>query len=135
MLRYKCHTHNTQTHDTHNQQSNSLRVFSSNVRGLVKNWDAVKQINTQNYDLLLFSEIWQIKNFENLIIPEFIIANVYQREQSKGGGVIIFVRETVSIKIANNVFTSTYRPPSGNKQVFTDELITWTESLGNKMYI
>ena len=149
MLKYKCHTRNTQTQNTHNQQSYSIRVFSSNVRGLVKNWDAVKQINTLNFDILLFSEIWQIKNFEHLIIPEFVLANIYQREQNKGGGVIIFVRnnivyekiespiingviETISIKINNNVFTSIYRPPSGSKQVFTDELIAWNESLGNK---
>ncbi len=119
------------------------------MRGLIKHWDIIKQINTNNYDILLFNEIWQIRDFEKLKIPEYSLANIFQRENSKGGGTIIFIKnnlkyeqiespkiegtiETSSIMISNNIFTSLYRPPSGNKSNFVDELSSWIESIGNK---
>ena len=38
--------------------------------------------------------------------------------------------------IGNNIFVSLYRPPSGNKQQFVNELTTWIENIGNKsLYI
>ncbi len=134
---------------THNAQTQSLRIFTSNVRGIVKNWKTIKQIKLENYDILLFNEIWQIRDFENLVIEGFVIANVYQRTENRGGGVIIFTRDTLkfekyespvatgiiestSIIMNNNVITSIYRPPSGNKDQFVDKLIEWTESLGGK---
>ena len=45
------------------QQQQQLQIFTSNVRGIVKNWDKLSQINFDNYDLLLFNEIWQVKDF------------------------------------------------------------------------
>ncbi len=100
----------------------------------------------------MFNEIWQIRDFEKLKIPEYSLANIFQRENSKGGGTIIFIKnnlkyeqiespkiegtiETSSITIGNNIFTSLYRPPSGNKSNFTDELSSWIESIGNKTFI
>ncbi len=49
----------------------------------------------EKYDVLLFNEIWQIREFEILKIDGFNLANCYQRTESKGGGVIIFVRDTL----------------------------------------
>jgi len=126
-----------------------LRTFTSNVRGLVKNWDAIQQIDTNSYDIILLNEIWQIKDFENISIENFEIANIYQRENQRGGGVIIYIKkdikyekfdspieqgliETTSIKVENNIFTSLYRPPSGNKQLFCENLTEWISSLNNK---
>jgi len=97
----------------------------------------------------LFNEIWQIRDYENLVIEGFVLANVYQRTETRGGGVMIFVRdnykfskfespvvngiiESSSIKIHNLIITSLYRPPSGNKTEFVDKLTEWIESLGGK---
>ena len=76
-----------------------------------------------------------------------------QREHSKGGGTIIFVRETIKFEVINSpynegiletsaikldnqlVITCLYRPPSGNKQQCIDELVTWIESLNHSKLI
>ena len=125
MLNKRTHTH---THTLAPKQQAPLRLFTSNVRGIVKHWDVIKQINFDKYDILLFCEIWQIKNFENLIIEDFKIATVYQRENCRGGGVIIFIRssikyesveaivqdgiiESAAIKIKNTIIMILYRPP------------------------
>ena len=109
----------------------------------MKNWDTIKQINTDNYDLLIFNEIWQIRDFELVLIDGFKISCIYQRRDQRGGGVMIFIRETIkfesiesiceqgiiettSIKINNTIITALYRPPSGNKQRFVELLIEWT---------
>ena len=118
------------------------------MRGIVKHWDALKQIKTDHYEILLFNEIWQIRDFEHLKIPNFKIANVKQRDAQRGGGVLIFIKEnlefekiespsingiieTVAIKIQNTVITSLYRPLAGNKQVFSEKLIEWIDSMRN----
>jgi hypothetical protein len=151
MLKSNCQTQaHTLTHTTnHSQHTQSIRIFTSNVRGIIRHWDAIKQINSQNYDILLFNEIWQIRDYENLSKPEFTIANIYQRENVKGGGVIIFVRnslkfqkidsplisgviETTAITIGNTIITSLYKPPSGNKHAFKEALSSWVETLNNK---
>jgi hypothetical protein len=51
-------THTANTHKTHKHQktisnTNTLRVFTSNVRGIVKNWDSLSQVNLDKYDILL----------------------------------------------------------------------------------
>jgi len=138
---------------TLNAQSQSLRIFTSNVRGIVKNWKSIKQIDFNNYDILLFNEIWQVRDFENLNIPEFKLANIFQRTENRGGGVVIFVRDTLKYSkkdspVLNGVLESTsiildklvilsiYRPPSGDKNLFVEKLIEWIESQrGNSLYI
>jgi len=106
-----------------------------------------------NYDILLFNEIWQVKDHEVLTLNNFKLVNLVQRDGRKGGGVAIFVREniivekldspfitgiieTASIKINNTIFCSLYRPPSGNKQSFSDNLNDWITTLNNRdLYI
>jgi hypothetical protein len=96
----KPRSHTIEANPPNNQpsQSNSLKIFTSNVRGIVKNWSAIEQIDTNKYDVLLFNEIWQIKAFEFVKIKNFKLANIYQRETSRGGGVLIFVKENVPYK-------------------------------------
>jgi len=96
---------------------------------VIKNWDAIKQINLDKYDIILLYEIWQVRDFEHIKIPNFSLATIKQREVTRGGGSLIFVRntlvyeifespfiegliETSSIIIDNVVIMSVYRPPS-----------------------
>jgi len=148
------HQQHTQTTNTSNSHFKSLRVLTSNVRGVIKNWDSIKQqINLNNYDILLFNEIWQVRDHEQLILENFNLANIAQREERRGGGVLIFVKstlkyeklntpfipgviETTSVLIDNTIFTSIYRAPSGNKQTFVDSLQDWvTTQLNKDLYI
>ena len=135
------------------QQQQQLQIFTSNVRGIVKNWDKLSQINFDNYDLLLFNEIWQVKDFEQLNIVNFKLATIYQRDNQRGGGVIIFIRDDIKYEVVNSIclqgviesqsimingtlITSLYRPPSGNKNRFAESLTEWIESQrGKQMFI
>ncbi len=134
---------------TQHQRPSSFRIFTSNVRGLIKNWNKLQQIDITKYDILIFNEIWQIRDFENASITGFKIANVYQREQQRGGGVIIYIKEgyiaekldspvingvieTAAININNIIITAVYRPPGGNKIEFTESLTNWISQQLNK---
>ena len=92
----------------------------------------------------MLNEIWQIKDFEHLKIDGFEIANSFSREHGRGGGSIIFIKnsikyekinsprvngeiETCAIKFNNNVFMLLYRPPSGDKNRFVEQMIEWIE--------
>ncbi len=146
-------THETQTPNTNLtcNQSSSLKIFTSNVRGLIKHWDSIKQINYSKYDVLIFNEIWQVRDYENLSIPDFIVANCYQRNGSRGGGAIIFIRDTIkftqlespvqigtiettAIKIKDKIIVALYRPPSGNKNEFIELLSNWLTNLSCKKF-
>jgi len=123
-------------------------VFTSNVRGIVKNWDSFLQVNLDKYDILLLNEIWQIKEFENINLENYELATIKQRTNQKGGGSLIYIKknikyktiespfeenllETSAIIVDNTVFCSLYRPPSGNKNESIDKLIDWIESIRN----
>ena len=127
-------------------------MFTTNVRGLIKNWNNINQINLENYDILLFNEIWQIKEYENINIAEFKLANLFQRTNQRGGGSVIYVREniefktkesplqegiieTCAVEIGNTIICSLYRPPSGCKNTAIEKLIDWVETIGNKKII
>ena len=124
-------------------------MFTTNVRGIVKNWHNINQINLKNYDILLLNEIWQIKDYENIKLDDYKIAKVYQRNERRGGGVIIYTREninykliesplqegiieTCAIEIENTIICSLYRPPSGCKDTAVEKIIDWVETIGNK---
>jgi len=125
-----------------------LRLFCSNVRGLVCNWDAATSFDWNNYDVVAFNEIWNIKDFENLNVENFEVKTVKLRNIRRGGGSIIFGRknlqcevlnppfregciETSGIKINGVNFINIYRPPSGDRDVFFDLLGEYIETLGN----
>ncbi len=68
-----------------------LRLFCSNVRGLVCNWDAATSFDWNNYDILAFNEVWNIKDFENLVVENYEIKAKKLRTNSRGGGIIILI--------------------------------------------
>jgi len=128
---------------------NLLSILSSNVRGIVHNWDAIVNIEWGKYDFVAFNERWAIKDYEVLKINEFEIKNVKTRLNTRGGGVIIFgkksirtnkvdspfiegIIETVGVCVGNMVILNIYRPPSGNIQTFIDELGSFLETFSNK---
>jgi hypothetical protein len=75
---FTCYT-NIPIPTTTNKQLKHLRVFSSNIRGLVKHWDTLKQIKKNEFDILMFNEIWQVRDFENINIEGFKVASIVQR--------------------------------------------------------
>ncbi len=62
-----------------------LRLLSSNVRGLVCNWNAVKAIDWNDYDIVAFNEVWNIKEYENLKVEGFEIKTKKLRDNRRGG--------------------------------------------------
>ena len=91
------------------------------------------------YEIVALNEIWAIKDFESLQLHDFVIGSVRTRINGRGGGVIIFVKnylktetinvpfiegvfESVGIKFGNTVVINIYRPPSGNRALFLQEL-------------
>ncbi len=131
---------------------NLLRIFCSNVRGLVCNWSNARSFNWDEYDILGFSEIWQIKDYENLMVENFEIKTIKQRENTRGGGSVIFGRinlvtkaletpfiegtiETTGIKVGDINFIQVYRPPSGNKEIFSDILTNYLGGFGGQKII
>ena len=130
-----------------------LRIFCSNVRGLVKNWSIATSFNWDDYDLIGFNEVWAIQNFENLKVEGFEIKSIKLRSDSRGGGTIIFGKTDLTVKILSTpflegiiestgvnvggvVFINIYRPPSGNKTEFVDILTQYLDTLrGQKIVI
>ena len=127
----------------------TIRVFTSNVRGLVCNWESATSFNWEDYDLLAFNEVWSIQDFENLSVSGFEIKTIKLRNVNRGGGTIIFGRENLKtsalctpfiegviestgIAIGNVIFIQVYRPPSGNKDDFVSELTGFLDNLGDK---
>jgi hypothetical protein len=66
--------------------SNELKVFCSNVRGIVKNWSGVNSFDWGEFDILCFNEVWGIKDYENLSVEGYEIKNKKLRETRRGGG-------------------------------------------------
>jgi len=145
----KCNSHPHTTTTTPTSQSLTLRIFTSNVRGLVRNWDSIKLLDLNSYDILIFNEIWQIRDFENVNLPNFVTANIYQRVNQRGGGVIIYTRdnlqfdkiespieegsiETTAIKLGNLIVAAIYRPPNGDKNLFVEKLTDWINRQHNR---
>ena len=69
-----------------------INLLGSNVRGIVNNWDAIVNLDLTTYDIVAFNEIWAIKDFESLQLPNFVISTVKTRVNGRGGGVIIFTK-------------------------------------------
>lgn len=130
-----------------------LRVFCSNVRGLINNWSSATNFKWDDYDLLGFNEIWGIKEFENLKVNGYKVISCRQRVERRGGGSIIFGKENLNGKVLNTpfiegviestgirvngvTFVNIYRPPSGNKTEFVDTLTQYLDTIrGNKILI
>ena len=132
-----------------NITQNDLKILSSNVRGIINNWDAIKTIDWSEYDILAFNEIWAVNDFETLKVDGFEIKTIRTRTNRRGGGVIIFAKsnlkteiietnfndgifEVVGIKVGSTIIVNIYRPPSGNKEIFIEELSSLLESHNGK---
>ncbi len=130
-------------------RENSLKIFCSNVRGIICNWDSVTAFDWNLYDIIGFTEIWRIQDFENLQVDGFEIKTVKLRKVSRGGGTIIFgktglkteeletpfvegIIETTGIKIGNINFIQIYRPPSGSKEDFVNYLTLYLNKFGGQ---
>ncbi len=72
----------------------SLGIFCTNVRGFVCNWNNAKSFNWKDYDIVVFNEIWGIEEFENLSVDGFEVKAKKRRQQSRGGGTILFGEKT-----------------------------------------
>lgn len=96
--------------------------------------------------------MWAIKDFENLTVEGFEIKSIKLRENSRGGGIIIFgkkelitkpletpfhegIIESTGIKIGDTNFINIYRAPSGNKDEFVDLLSTYLDTIGGQKII
>jgi hypothetical protein len=133
--------------------SNELKVFCSNVRGIVKNWSGVNSFDWGEFDILCFNEVWGIKDYENLSVEGYEIKNKKLRETRRGGGALIFgkknltckpitspfiegVIETTAISINKVIIVNIYRPPSGDKTEFLDVLSQFLDTVrGNKLLL
>ena len=133
-------------------RDNNLRLFCSNVRGLVCNWHSVTAIDYSLYDVLAFNEVWNIKDYENVMIEGFEIKTAKLREHTRGGGTVIFCRsnleakmlntpfiegciETTGILIDNLAFINIYRPPSGNKELFVETFMQFLDTQKNRKIV
>ncbi len=130
-----------------------LRLFCSNVRGLVCNWDVATSFDWNNFDIIAFNEVWDIKEYENLKVDNFEIKTQKLRTGRRGGGSLIFGRinlkceiletpfvdgciETTGIRTGGINFINVYRPPSGNKEEFQEHLSSFIETLhGGKLVV
>jgi hypothetical protein len=112
----------------------------------------VTSFNWNLYDILAFNEVWNIKDYEKLLVEGFEIKAVKLRNESRGGGTVIFGRkelktstiespfvegclETTCIKIEGILFLNIYRPPSGNKLNFIELISNFLESHRNDKII
>jgi len=123
-----------------------LKVFCSNVRGLVCNWQNVTAVDWSLFDILAFNEVWSVKDYENLLVEGYEIKAIKLRENSRGGGTIIYGKtnlktvkidspfiegciETTCIKIDEVIILNVYRPPSGDKILFKEVISQFIDSL------
>ena len=123
------------------------------MRGIVCNWSSIQSLDWNSHDILAFSEVWAVKEFENLQVPGYEIKSIKLRQDTRGGGVIIFgkkelktetidtpfiegIIESTGIRVGNINIINVYRPPSGNKNEFIDQFINIMDSLrGGKVVI
>jgi len=129
-----------------------LRLFCSNVRGLVCNWSSVTAFDWSQYDIVALNEVWNIKDFENMKVDNFEIKTSRIRQNRRGGGTVIFGRKELVCKILTTpfiegcietsglstcgvVFLNIYRPPGGNKDDFSRILLQYISSLNGRRLI
>jgi hypothetical protein len=99
-----------------------------------------------------YNEVWGIKEYEKLKVDKFEIKSSKLRENSRGGGTIIFgkteiqmkalstpfiegIIETTGVKVCGLNFINIYRPPSGDKDTFVDLLTQYLDTLRGQKII
>ncbi len=68
----------------------SSRIFSTNVRGLVCNWNNARSFNWKDYDIVVFNEIQGKEELENLSVDGFE-AKAKKEDNSQEGVVLYFL--------------------------------------------
>jgi len=81
-----------------------LRLFCSNVRGLICNWGVATNFDWEQFDIVAFNEVWSIKDFENLKVNNFEVKSSRLRQNHRGGGTVIFGRRDLVCKPLSTPF-------------------------------
>ena len=99
--------------NTHNRKNN-ISIFNTNCRSLPKNkskydilFETLSESNQFHFDILSFCETWLSNDLEQ--IANFNGYNKIMKHKStiKGGGLAIFIRETLKYKIRNDITVPT----------------------------
>ena len=128
-----------------NTSGSSLNILQYNIRGLINKQDDLKLLlKDNNVDIALICETWlNDYNMSRVDIPGYNLVSM-NRENKKGGGVCILVREnlkyrefantpkpstfelvTIELKTSKNniLVSSAYRPPSTKPAEFVKEYV------------
>ena len=133
-------------------RENTIRLLCSNVRGLLSNWHVAESFDWNRYDVVAFNEVWQIRDFENVNKEGFEVKTSRLRQNSRGGGTVIYTKlgletkplitpfiegiiESTGIKIGKLNFINVYRPPSGNKDIFIETLMQFLDTIGGQQIL
>ncbi len=84
--------------------NSGLSIMHLNIQS-IKNKIDILEIEAQPYDILIFTETWLTPNTINtdLRIPNFNLPFRYDRKDRIGGGVAIYVRDTLHAKQRNDL--------------------------------
>ena len=129
----------------------NLLVLHLNIRSLAANWDELTSYLSclqKRPSVLVVSETWLDSSSLHYCLPSFKSFHTI-RQRSRGGGVSIFVDETMNVELLDSIsFTSewvelcsvgiglknekiniigVYRPPSSNLRQFNDEFFSLIE--------
>ena len=128
-------------------KDNALSIVHHNIRSLTKNYDGFMvdlEMLDLTFDVICLSETWMKGNALDIYFPNYVPFH-QMRCSRRGGGVAIYVKnslisktrpelnictensELVSAEIIHRnkrvIICTAYRPPSGNKQEFENEIV------------
>jgi hypothetical protein len=147
----KCNIYNTfhefQSIEIKSNKNETLNCMALNVRGLRKNWNTLiatlHQILHRIHILILIETNITEYEIDLYRISEYNSIH-YCRESRTGGGILIFVKNHINVKVIPHNFTVAesvivqlnccdvtqtiavvYRPPSNNIRIFNQQLEEW----------
>jgi len=137
-------------------RNKKLSLMHTNIRSATKNSnDLSNYLATLNhqFDIIALSETWLNKNNTDIIgFPNYSQVHIY-RENKKGGGVSLLIKETIhyhelenlsivseilecifielEMERRNIIVGCLYRPPNSNMTIFNDEIYDLLKKLNN----
>ena len=83
-------------------------MYQANARSLRNKFlELVSLVNSQDFDIVCITESWVSEKFNNDLLIEYDIEGykkfLYQRDTRQGGGVILYVREDLTIRNVHNI--------------------------------